>query len=82
MPDWMNKGILTKLKSRNKVYKRWKQAQITEGIQRNCLEHAGTGLESQSPPRVESGKAGEKQEERLLHAYQQQEEHYAVKNVG
>lgn len=33
----MNKQLLTELKSEHNVYKRWKQVQITEGIQRNCL---------------------------------------------
>lgn len=45
-------------------------------------EHAGTGLESQSLPGAESGKGAEEQEERLPQAYQQQKEHYAVKNMG
>lgn len=33
----MNKQLLTELKSKYNMYRRWKQGRITEGIQRNCL---------------------------------------------
>jgi len=33
----MNKELLTKLKCKTKVYERWKQYQITEGMQRTGL---------------------------------------------
>lgn len=52
----MSKEFLRKLRHIKKVFKRWKQGMMADGIKRCCPVIQGWDWESQGWPGVESGK--------------------------